>query len=52
MLLAIAGLLKTPSPTKGPAPRYGRADLEDAIAGVGKRLADSTFKNPIPRRAA
>ncbi|MFE1597425.1 hypothetical protein [Methylobacterium sp. ID0610] len=48
-LLAIAALLRTPSPTKGPARPYGEAEIRAAIFGAGERLAASTFTNPIRR---
>lgn len=48
-LLAIAALLRAPSPTKGPARRYGEDELKAAILGAGERLAASTFTNPIRR---
>ncbi|GJD45833.1 hypothetical protein MKK69_09230 [Methylobacterium sp. J-026] len=51
LLKAEIALLRSVSPTKGPAQRYGEAAIRNVIADAGERLAASTFRNPVTRRS-
>lgn len=45
-LLAIAALLRAPSPSKDPVRRYGRDDWNRALARVADRLTYAPFARP------
>lgn len=45
-LKAQLALVRSNSPTKGPAGRYEEKAWQDAIAGVAERLAHAPFRQP------
>lgn len=49
LLKAQIALLRSTSPTKGPAGRYGDDDWRRALARVSERLTSAPYRRPAPR---
>ncbi|MGU3284691.1 hypothetical protein [Methylobacterium mesophilicum] len=49
LLRAQIALLRSTSPTKGPAGLYGEDDWRRALSRVSKRLTAAPYRRPAPR---